>query len=813
MRRRRAVVFAGMLLVVLLGIPSAATTRAAPIGKPAARTITTVAGNGDQGSTGDGRAATKAAVEYPQAVATGPDGTLYILARLRVRAVDPETGTITTIAGTGKAGFSGDGGPATKATFSTRSNGTLYGARGLGVGPDGTVYVADTGNHRIRAIDPDTGRIDTVAGSGKPGGEGGAFAGDGGPATEARLYYPKDVVVGDDGTLYIADHLNYRIRAVDRDTGRIDTVAGTKNPGDDGVGFFPKPSGKDSGGRATKTFVEPENLAVGRDGIVYFSDTDDDQVFAVDPEKDKIRVVAGRDSPSEDSLHSPTGLVVGAHGVLYIATNDQFAVAPEKNRVYALDLKKRRLKPFTGGATDKSGLGDGGSPREAYLAGPGPSGSMGIAYAHGTVYIADAQSNRVRAVGRGLAGKAPRETLAGKTIETLAGSGKELGEKQKQKQHDDEDSPFYRDVHDLDEVDLDDPAGVAVGRDGTVYIADTGNDRVRAIDPGDDSVHTVAGTTEHPDPGDVRGDDATDTYLESPRGLAVGPGHTLYATAEDADGVHRRVWAVDLEDGTIDIAQGTEAVHHPVDVDVAGDGTVYVADNYAGVCKVAAGSDRCKTVVDRMIDSETGWAFNSLTAVAVGADDTLYIADSVAGRVRAVDTKTGTVATVAGAYPPGPGFSGDGGPATSAQLHAPVDLDVSAGGTLYIADEGNHRIRAVDPETGTITTVAGIGRYEKGDEVGEAGGGGFGGDGGPVRRAELDQPQDVALGPDGALYVADTGNNRIRVIGGDGSARGSNNTGWLLVGMLLGAALVVVLYIRRRRARRVATQGAGGEPS
>jgi hypothetical protein len=168
-------------------------------GETTLRTITTIAGHGDFGLLGDGGPAKDARLTFPEGVSVTPDGALYIADSFhhRVRKVGTD-GTITTVAGNGEFGFSGDGGPAKDAR--------LTDPRGIAVGPDGTLYIADTRNHRVRAVRPD-GIITTVAGNGVSG-----FSGDGGPAKDAKLYNPEAVAVGPDGALYIADSSNVRVR-------------------------------------------------------------------------------------------------------------------------------------------------------------------------------------------------------------------------------------------------------------------------------------------------------------------------------------------------------------------------------------------------------------------------------------------------------------------------------------------------------------------------------------------------------------------------------------------------------------------------
>jgi DNA-binding beta-propeller fold protein YncE len=175
-------------------------------------TITTIAGDGIPQFTGDGGPAARASLQYPTGVAVDRDGNVLIAdaENHRIRRIDAE-GTITTVAGIGGAGYAGDGGPATKAM--------LHRPTGVAVTRRGELLIADEYNHRIRRVGPN-GRISTVAGTGLS-----AFGGDGGPATAAFLSYPTEVLVDGEQNLLIADSSNHRVRCVDRD-GVITTIAG-----------------------------------------------------------------------------------------------------------------------------------------------------------------------------------------------------------------------------------------------------------------------------------------------------------------------------------------------------------------------------------------------------------------------------------------------------------------------------------------------------------------------------------------------------------------------------------------------------------
>jgi sugar lactone lactonase YvrE len=264
-------------------------------------TITTVAGTGEAGFSGDGGPATKAQLDVPFAVAVDREGNLYITDEnnYRIRKVDKE-GIITTFAGTGEGGYSGDGGPATSAK--------LIDPGGLSFDAKGNLYVADYKS--VRKIDP-SGTITTVAGTGELG-----YSGDGGPATEAKLT-AYDLALDHKGNIYICDLENQRIRKVDRD-GIIHTVAGTGKKGYSG-----------DGGPATKAALkDPWGVAVDREGNVYIADHHNRVVRKVDP-KGKITTIAGtgeagfnrEEGPATKvTLHDPIGLFVDDDsGVLYIA--------------------------------------------------------------------------------------------------------------------------------------------------------------------------------------------------------------------------------------------------------------------------------------------------------------------------------------------------------------------------------------------------------------------------------------------------------------------------------------------------------------
>ncbi|HMW01595.1 MAG TPA: hypothetical protein PKE58_15770, partial [Acidobacteriota bacterium] len=246
-------------------------------------------------------------LSFPSSVIVGPSGEFFIADKSEhiIRRLDPQTGQITIIAGTGSAGFSGDRGPALKAQ--------LAGPYALAFDGDHILLIADTTNQRIRALDLKTGIITTVAGNGQAD-----FAGDGGAATTAALNHPFGVAVDPHGNILITDTLNHRIRRVDHKTGKISTVAGTGK-----AGF-----GGDQGPATAAQLNLPRSLIVDPQGNIFVSDLGNNRVRRIDGETGDISTIAGTgvrgfqgdDGPAiEAQLFEPSGLAWAGDGQLLIA--------------------------------------------------------------------------------------------------------------------------------------------------------------------------------------------------------------------------------------------------------------------------------------------------------------------------------------------------------------------------------------------------------------------------------------------------------------------------------------------------------------
>lgn len=236
--------------------------------------LATICGTGKRSFSGDNGPAMQADLDLPVSVAFRADGAMYIAdqANARIRLVDP-AGVISTVVGTGEHGYGGDDGPATQAMLQAPKGQAASPAGKIALDADGNLFIADSGNNRIRRVDAQTGIITTVAGVGGTAGEDTGSAGDGGPAKEAQLARPTDVAIGPDGSLFIADTDNSCIRKVDP-SGIITTVAGIC--GQEGA--------EGDHGKATEAnLTRPFGIEVDKDGVLYIADTYNHRIRVVYP--------------------------------------------------------------------------------------------------------------------------------------------------------------------------------------------------------------------------------------------------------------------------------------------------------------------------------------------------------------------------------------------------------------------------------------------------------------------------------------------------------------------------------------------------
>lgn len=441
--------------------------------------ITTMVGTGRPGFSGDGSQGTLAWLNGPSGVAVDQDQDLLIADSLnnRIRRVDAKTGVIETVAGNRNAGFSGDEGPATKASLN----------RPVGVSVDinGNLFISDMFNRRIRRVDAAE-DISTFAGVGSMG-----FGGGQGPAIHTLLYEPAAVVLDRAGNIFIADLGNQRIRRVSADTGKITTVAGTGQEGFSG----------DGGPAKRARLANPSGVALDNAGNLYIADRDNNRIRRVDAVSGVISTVAGTGENGAGGVGGPatSAQLSFPRDVAADGAGNFFIADTGSDRILRVEVATGIITTVAG--TGKAGFsGDGGPATAAQFDAP-----IGVAVdARGNLFIADLFNRRIRRVDA--------RTGVITTVPTLVeeGVGGELAS----------------------------PRGITVDQEGNLFIADPGDHRIRRIDAITGIMTTVAGEGNEGFTGD--GATATNARLFSPRGVAVDAAGSLFI----ADSENHRIRAV-----------------------------------------------------------------------------------------------------------------------------------------------------------------------------------------------------------------------------------------------------------------------------
>ncbi len=685
-------------------------------------------GASSQGPNGDGLLATAARVDGPRGIAFDAAGNLYIAETNddRIRRVEV-FGRISTFAGTGDPGFFGDRGSADQAMLDS--------PRGVAVGVRGNVYVADTNNQRIRRVGTD-GIITTFAGSGNFG-----FSGDGGPAIEASLANPEAVATDSRGNVYIADTSNHRIRVVNI-SGIITTFAGTGRDSFSG----------DGGPPTAADLSRPFDVAVDLQGTVYIADTFNQRVRRVGM---PVQSMTPALSLSVSwLLYESTGVGEISEKTLEISnTGDgilstEISLGGEDADQFVLSQTELRIPAGREVTVNVLFLPVSEGPKRA-----------SVSIKHNAV--GSPSSIELKGTGAGI-----------HRIETFAGTDN-LGF-----------PGFSGDGGPAIEALLNTPHAVVSDSHGNLFIADSFNDRIRKVSP-DGIISTIAGTGS----GGGSGDEgpATQAQLNFPGDIATDSQGVIYI----ADAGNHRVRRLDPE-GTITTFAGsgvegfsgdggpaTEArLDFPIGVAVDPQGFVYIVDSNnhrirgvtpEGIITTFAGSGSAG-LGNGAYSGDGGLAnearLNNPLGMGLDAQGSVYIADSGNHRIRRVNPE-GVTTTFAGSGTEG--YSGDGRSPVKAQLRTPRGVTIDPNGIVYIADSGNHRIRRVNLD-GIMTTFAGpVGSTleQSGDS----------GDGGPAAEARLNFPTSLAVDAEGLVYIADSGNHRIRVVEMEGGGLGGGGEG------------------------------------
>ncbi len=667
--------------------------------------ITTYAGSPTATSGGDGGQATAAALGYLGGIAFDASHNLYIAETnmATIRQVNSGTGIITTIAGTGMFGYAGDGGPAISAEFRS-----IY---GLAFDAAGNLFIADSGNSVIRKISATNGVIssssiiNTVAGSVTPNQyPSGGYAGDGGPATSAKLNEPFAVALDGSGNLIISDTYNSVVRKVTASNGVISTVVGNAIA----CGTL---SG-DGGSATSASLCFPLGIAVDNTGNLFIAD-----------EFDRVREVVMAAAPPSTQAATPT-----------------FNVAPGN---YA-NPESITISDTTPGAS-------------IYVTVDGTAPSTGSASGYSLpINVTGMVTLKAIASAPGYLTSAPvsgtyKVSAFAPLITTVAGTGT---------------SGFYGSGGPALSVLISGPKGVAVDKSNNLYFSDSPNNVIWMISASTGTASIFAGTGSSGHTGD--GAAAVNATLANPEGLAFDSVGNLYIADNGNNEIRKvtastgiistYAGGVNNFNGSIgDGGPATSAVlSSPTTVGLDSANNLYIADTYNyRVRKVAAATGIITTVAGNGTSTYSGDGGPATSAslqppdsIAVDSAGNFYLASSNGARIRKVTAATGQINSIAG-FKDLQGDNGDGGQATSAEI-LPLALSLDSAGNLYVSNSPGE-IREINAVTGVIARVAGIGNP------------GYSGDGGAAAVAQILYPTQVAFDAAGNLYFAD-GSYRIRKV-------------------------------------------------
>jgi uncharacterized protein (TIGR03437 family) len=613
-------------------------------------------------------------------------------------------GAITLVAGNSRAGFSGDGGPATAAKLNQPG--------GIAFDKAGNLYIADTLNNRVRIVNSQ-GIISTFAGNGNTGAPG--FWGDGGAATDAQIHAPVAVAVDANGNVYIVTSADNTVRKVDTN-GIISIFAGEGYRGY--YGDVGKVAGS-TGQAAVAGITSPQDIWINSDGTVLIADTGnssirkvatDGTITTISGTGATAAIAQGDDTATKLAMIAPFGVAADGSGNVFIAEYGT-------NRIRKVDSSGKITTAIGDG--NQGFAGDGGPANKVEMSGP----TAVTVDSSGNIYFADSRNNRIR-------------KLAGGNVTTIVGNGL---------------VSYSGDGGPAVSAQLNAPLGVAVDPAGNIYIADTSNNVVRKIGT-NGNITNFAGNASAGSNGD--GGVATAAQLSGPQGVAVDSAGNVFI----ADTLNNKIRKV-TPGGTISTFGSSANLNQPYGVTTDSAGNVYVAE-FGGhrVRRISADGGTVTTVAGNGNQgysgdggAPTGAMLNGPKSVAFDSVGNIYIADGGNNRVRKIspDGSGGLrIDTIAGNGLGG--YDTDGVSATSTPVGNPTAVALDSIGNIYIAD-GSLRVRKVFL-SGTIATIAGGATR------------GYTGEGGIASQATLNGPSALAVISNGNVYFADTNNNAVRLL-------------------------------------------------
>jgi len=649
--------------------------------------LTTFAGTGAAGFSGDGGLAINAQLNMPTKVLVDAMGNVYVSEGKNhtVRKIDL-SGIIMTIAGTGIAGFSGDGGAAKLAQ--------LKAPWSLAIDLSGNLYIADAGNYRLRKIDPN-GIISTVLGNGSKG-----YVGDGGAANLAQTGWIEDLAIDSQNALYLADLDSHQLRKIDT-LGMVNAFAGRGTAGYAG----------DGGAANLATLNMPSALAVDAADNVYVGENGNATIRKITTNLRQgltIRLAGSGSGKITAPRGGGFGIDCGSHCVDYYLTGESINLTATANDgsvfmgwggdcsglrnpfTISLDISKTCTATFdippqivaqgqtyTIAGNGSSGFsGDGGSAIAAQLRFP-----SGLAMdAQHRLYIADSLNNRIRRLENGI-------------ITTFAGSGS---------------YGFSGDGGSAINAQFRNPTAISISNDGAIFIADSSNHRIRKIDT-NGLISTVVGTQAFGFAGDNGA--ATAAQLNFPQSVAVDRLGNVFI----ADTNNHRIRRVDTSgrittfagigsagfSGDGDFAALSQ-LNQPTSIRINAVGELFIADSGNQRIRKIDSSGIIRTVAGNGLSGFAGdnaLAINALLnyprGISFDRDGNVYFVDSGNHRIRkiALDNTISTLAGMGSA-----GFAGDGNTALSVLFNNPADILIDSSGNLFVADYANQRVRRIDAQ-------------------------------------------------------------------------------------------------------------------